>query len=977
MRWDEDKTPRDRHQRPPKLGITGDDRMNKNSMFRIWGKRLAFLLGGLLILVIVLIGTVWAGLQFELGRRVLAGFINEVAATDNFKLHLKGITPGLTSGRIGLESLSVADEEGIWLDGMKIIAEISLTDLVRGRFHFRKVHAGHFVLYRLPRGREQKKEDTPWQKYLDLPDILVNDLDVGMVRLPKGLIKGQKTATGDPEWMDFYIRGTFSSSGGDLASGLNIRRITTTTTDYLNLEATLSGRSADLVVKAEVKEAPGGLLGEILGLPEPRGIDATLQGAGPLTDWKGRLEASVKDTFELQTDLSLAAGEQMVIGAKGGVRAESAIFPEKTAEWTGRRADYNLRVTIDLAGKAPLIGIEDLSVATEKLCLKLNCGLDLAGEKIQGGFTLEALDTSRVSAVTGLGLENGTKVDGRVFGGLWQPELELKGELGPTRYQKISFEKIRFSILVSALDSIFFGTPDAKAEGKLLFSGPALPWPGALPRDLELSFRAATKEKKALKLERLSLDGGWVQVVAMGDLDFKTLRTEARARLEVFDLKKLGLPDRTFSGRAGLEVRVSGGVQGEGLRAELEGQLRDIGGLPREASLLLGQKLDFSGAAEWDGSDLHLESFKAKGLGELSASGRLDPAEHKIDLFWEGRAANPEALVRQYKIKTSPSGNLKGRVTGSLDRPAFEVEAGLGYLEFDGRRFDRPAVRIELSGLPPETGGRLKLTASGQGKKLAVDTGVKISSRLISLQDLKADLPGGGIDGNLKIYIGAGQLAGAARVKFVDLKPLGKLAGMDMAGAADMDLQFSSDKGRQGFKARGRVAGFGLGGLEVKDVTFQASSGDLSRLTAGVARVTVKGLRQGGLDLRRAVIDLSGRSPDAEMKVEAEGNLARPFQIDARGSYTQGDGRDRFLLKRLKGKYDGHTLRLAGPVSFLNGSAGFSFKGLELKVASGVLRARAALRKRRWMPRLAAAICRCRCSARSARSVCPVRFPER
>ncbi|MDY6850507.1 MAG: translocation/assembly module TamB domain-containing protein [Thermodesulfobacteriota bacterium] len=900
--------------------------MTGKNHIKAWAKRLVFILGALALFCALLTGAVLIALQTRAGQRGAAEFVSFAASTDSFRLRLKGLG-GSPPWKIRLDGFSLAGKDGVWLTGEDLEIDWKIRDLFFGRLSFSRVYLKSAVFHRVPQTSEADDDKTFSLEHIAWPNLIITEFVIDRVWSAQPLTGLEKS---------YSLKGNSSFSGLAALIRLEAKGLGESP-DYLGLEANLADSPAVLKVKAGLAESPGGLIGQLLGLPQTASIRASLNGTGPVTGWQGRCAASVSGLASLESSLSLSVGDGVRLQGRGGLRTEQGLLPAKAAEYIGREADFQFNVRFTKTGRVIL---EMLKAETKKARLDLDAEISLAEESLKGSFLLTALDSS-VAAAVGLSLEKEIRLKGLISGDIQTPVVEIETSLGAVSHSGVSVRNADLSARLSPAGPLGSGFAGFLSQGAVTLSGLKLPLAGAGPEELQIRFEAETERLGTVHVRRLEINSDSIRAAVSGDLNFEEMGVTSRAGIEILDLKKLEAIHRTgLSGRVWFDLSLEGGLSGRALEAEVRGRARGLGGLPKQAAALTGKDVDFFGKAAMCGGVIDILELKAAGESDLSVRGKVDLNKNRMALTWSLGLPALSALAAPYDLEVKGSAGLKGDVSGALDSFTARAEVSTQGLVIAGQGFSDLTVRVEASGLPADIQGRFAMTGACRHGNISARAGFAVKPDRIMISGLLVDALGANLAGNLALSLKSGLMDGEARLRAGDLSPFADFLGRKLSGSARLNLKLASRQGKQKAQVQGKLINLRAAEVRASAVTLNLETGDLYSLTGGRAGVEIRAAHWGKLALGEAALSLNGDGQKVFFRTQARGALERPFDLRTEGTMSGNKEFRRLVIKTIDGTYGHYPFHLARPVTLEKKADGLRLKDLDLGLAGGRLQGR-------------------------------------
>ncbi|MGK7866103.1 translocation/assembly module TamB domain-containing protein [Falsiroseomonas sp. E2-1-a20] len=733
---------------------------------RRWPKVLLGLVLVLLLLPPLLVGGALLYANTEGGRARLAGLAESFVPG----LTLEGLT-GPLPGRLAIGRIALADDQGIWLEIDNARLEWDPRALLRREAHINLLSAERLALHRLPPGSPDQPPPEPGGPLLpELPNLPVA---LRLDRLEVARIELGQPVLGEAAILRAEGMALLDAAG--LTTSLDLRAPEGATA--VALQAALRPETGRLSAEIQLRDAAGGPLPRLLGLPDrPLSLDLTLDGP--------------PDSAALT--LRAAAGEGLALDVAGTVRAPDM-----------ERLGADLRGTADASGLmegplAPLAGPLELALDAQRMpdgffdlrALRISglagqvdasgrIAADFATASLRAEAALAGSETFAALLPPGVVGWDGLDLRAAVDGPLTAPRIEATLAARGFRSDQHPLMAVlgatpRLTLRATAPDRIeqvaLTGAAiQAQAEGRV-----------ADTLDLRFAVDLASVEGAAPGLSgALRLTG-----TASGPVADPTLTLDARS-------ERLEMAGQVLEALS-LTARIANPASAPAVNAQAEGRFQ---GLPLA--------LDVRGGPQPDGL-IRLEAATARlGPAELQAEGVLDPATTlfdgaarlavpnlaplsaiagtplagslRLEATLEGREGQQRADIRLTTPRLVASGtelrNIAATVEGSLAALNFAL-TGLvagNEIEARGSLADQPegARRLDLA----------TLRASGQGESIRLTAPARVVFRADGAVQVEQLALTSGRGGNLTV-------AGSWSSARADLRA--NLSLPDLAGLAPL-----------------------------------------------------------------------------------------------------------------------------------------------------------------------------------------------
>ncbi|WP_106473286.1 translocation/assembly module TamB domain-containing protein [Pukyongiella litopenaei] len=215
----------------------------------------------------------------EASGGLLVGMLEDLLSNEHSSIRVIGLE-GALSSRATIEKLTVADDSGVWLSVSDAVLDWNRLALLRGRFSVNALSAGEIRLERLP-------EPAPPDPSLPVPEAQPFSLPELPVAVEIGQLAVPRIALGKPVIglaADLSLDGKLLLADGMLDSTLALARLDKAGDD-LNLTARFDNENRQVTVDLALNEAEGGLVTELLGVPDRPSLRMEVKGQGPVSDF--------------------------------------------------------------------------------------------------------------------------------------------------------------------------------------------------------------------------------------------------------------------------------------------------------------------------------------------------------------------------------------------------------------------------------------------------------------------------------------------------------------------------------------------------------------------------------------------------------------------------------------------------------------------------------------------------------------------
>ena len=870
-------------------------------------------------------------LRTEPGLTILCRLISNSVSGPEFSLTVKGLGSGLPS-RLRLDSFSLADAKGVWLEGENLYVDWAFWSLVKGRVRVDRAGLDKIVIYRqpdFPAGKSEPEDAEATKPFkLDFPDISIGKLEISRLIAERPLA---------PETTEFNVKGFFAASGLSASTQLDVRRIGGVP-DGLSLGASIQGSPPVLTVNVEMKEAAGGVLGSVMGLSPPGAVSLSLKGSGPLVEWSGDLETHIQHVLDFSSHIDLAVKEPLGLKMSGQAEVEKGLAPEEVEGFAGRSLDFDIDLSLENGRK---LTVHKIRALTPKADVSVQAGLDLETMGVEGSFVVTPLDLSYLYELAEVTVETGRPINGIMTGTAGKPLFTVSGELGHA-----SFSSLQADVTARMLDfqpkiSFFDGWDGFISHGKAEVKGFKFFVDGLVPQDMDVEFETGMDGVDRYYITSFNVDGGWEKVGFSAELDINSLDYKTTALVEVNDLNMLApVKDLGASGYGRVEISMHGGFITEKHSANLTGKINNIKGLPKEIGPMLDNGASFNVKSSLHEGSADFDLSASAGESRVLGAGSIDLSKEQLLFEYQLNLAGLDKVLSFYDLKAAEKGTVKGRLSGPLNNPVITANAELDHLGAAGFDFSDLRAETRLSGFSNQL--KIDVNASAKGDSLDFTLGalVKPQASHTDISDFWLDAPGVRTEGDLTVHHKNGMLDGSAVVRAGKIGPLAGFLGIPLNGALDAKVRLASGKSQ---RAEVDVKGkrFVWDDWRVDSISLNGASSDLYALSGLNTSLTVKQVEGPGVKVDSLIGSVQGGLDRMRITLTAGGEAVHKFSLKTMGELHGAGSGDLIKLdiNSLSGKYSDLPFSLASPLSLINDNDSFTLQGLDLRAASGFIKA--------------------------------------
>ncbi|TAY18902.1 filamentous hemagglutinin adherence factor [Rhizobium leguminosarum] len=784
---------------------------------------------------------------------------------------------GLLTGGLRAAEISISDTRGVFAEIHGVAIDWNPLALLTGTFHAKRFEIEAINVLRKPVRTLPSRPQAENSGGFSLPI----KVDVDRIALPD--IKLAAPVAGRA--FALAAEGSLSANGDGGEAVVNVSRHAV---PDARLAADIAFAPAEnrLRLKAQLSEPKGGLLAGFLGLPDSPAVNIDLDGQGPISDWKGKLQAALDG----QQRAAIEARHQITedglhhLDLKGGGDL-SSLLPSAFRPLFAGQTNIDLATTFDNHGK---IDIQTGNIATGSVVIAASGTLDPAGNN-----SLNA---------------------------------NLLGTSGPVDFRwPLAEGEARF--LISGLNLALTG--DAQTA-RLNVSGSldTATLPQANIGNIKL-----TAKSDAFNLAARS---GSVQLrLVAGDTTFTepNLNRAVQGPVTIASPLQISPSGIGFNGTTVESANINGGLNGSYRLADkaLTGNLK-LTISPAALPAAVTSKFDGPISLESQVVGTIPSKFALSNLvlksGTLEAAGNVALDGGMLNADLSGRLPDIGKLIPG----ASGGAGYALRMGGEL--PAISVTANLKApsLEMADRTLGN--LNIDLSALadPKAPQGRIAATGTIDGQPIGINGNVTSQDGKISIPALTADIGGNRLTGNAEFSPSLEPTA-ALTFDFPNVGLLAALGGQKAEGDLEGSLGVSSDGGKIALKLLATGGSIRRDTLAIVKPDIDVTVSDLKALAANgtvkAEEVSAGANRLAGLSLR---FTKQQDHTDFDLDAAYDGN-----PVLAAGNVEAAGGTMHLNLDRFSASPRNIPIELAAPTQVAIGGGAASLDGLTLKTGAGSL----------------------------------------
>ncbi|SDZ02308.1 autotransporter secretion inner membrane protein TamB [Jannaschia faecimaris] len=280
------------------------------------------------VAVATLAAPVFAQDEEDRDRGFIVGLIEDNLAAPGLSVRLEGFE-GALSSTASIESLTVADDQGVWLRLEDVVLDWNRSALLRGRLEVQELSAALIAVERAPLPPEgvAALPDAGASGGFSLPtlpvDVNIESLRAERIELGAPLL-GQQIA--------LSLEASAQLADGSGQAVIEAQRIDDTTGTF-SIAASYTAEGQVLSVDVDVNEAEGGLAATLMQLPGAPAIQLAVKGDGPLDAFAANIALASDGAERL-------AGQVALTGVEGGRQFAVELGGDMTSLFAPRYQEF-------------------------------------------------------------------------------------------------------------------------------------------------------------------------------------------------------------------------------------------------------------------------------------------------------------------------------------------------------------------------------------------------------------------------------------------------------------------------------------------------------------------------------------------------------------------------------------------------------------------------------------------------------------
>ena len=842
---------------------------------RRWLRWPAYGVLGLLVVLLAVFGL----LQTPPAKSWLAHAISEVAsASSGMEAEMHGLR-GFLPFTARIDSFTMADDDGVYLQLENAFVDWSLRALLRGRVRIDELSASRLVLERLPK-MAPREEPRPNPYGVPKAPAPPRWFSLDVLRIDE-LVLGEAVAG---EAMTFQLAGHATTVGDAFELHFAVDRTDVETT-RAQLDIAMTDDDFDMAFELEDET-----IAPVRGQFEAP-LRITLEGAGPASAWQPTLRVSAGgETLMTLAESHLDLGPPLAMSGVVEVNTAHPLLAEAAAEYVDgpARLAYDFSLTPE-----GLLHVESAQLDAPPFSGGVSGDYDIAARRADINARAEHADLRELIPKLQSPAPQPVSVDISAEGPLEALVTDAKAHLSGSQAWSH-----RFTLKLTppfGLQGDFEATPPPEVTPTA--------WAPLLEGGAEGNVDATYGPQGTLALNKLDLRGFGLAVSASGTANIPSSTMDIDATIDVANLSRYAeLAGTPLAGRLTVDAHAAGDNQG--LKAELQLQGDTLTAASAKiASVSLQANV---GAADgWAQGRLHDVVLTASGA--VSGAAYTETPAQDISLNLNAHSPDVQTVTID-GLRVSGPGlvlDAQGQVsaesregTADFTLAAQSLEQALGpfglvargsvnlggTVQFDGKA---PSVTAKVSGEGHDLAGLPMDAEAMVGGQFQLDADVAYANGVADVREFKLDAPNvsANVQGAYAVAASESAMEGSITVK--DLAPFEDVAGMPLGGAVDAAFTLAGPPNSLKLDAQALSDG-----LRVKTVQLE-----MARIDVAVEGLPTK--PAGTADITMAA---DGKELDAQTRFSFEHPRLAVQAVNVRAGENHIEGKGAFNLETSAGE---------------------------------------------------------------------------
>jgi translocation and assembly module TamB len=891
--------------------------------------------GVLVVALLASIAALFAFFQTDAGRSTLAKLITGSLSKDE----TRKVQIGSLSGRIPfdfqLQSLSIMDKRGPWLEVEGIRMQWSPFALLRGSFSIHELAARSVKLTRMPLEGEEVPVKAPSRP--EWPGALLR-LQLGRLEVER-IFLGQELL-GEPAVFTLEAKIGETSPTGEKETLIRLDKLDGEGAS-LRIRGLYRLREDTFALDARFEETRGGLVAGLLGVEGP--LAFSLEGDGPARDVEAVLRAQAGGIGSIQSQVFLKMEEELQVLAKGKVRLDPTLFPEPFPQ-IDEELPFSLAIRIPERG---IWMLDHLGLEGNGLDLEIKAAFHAEKQELEGRYKILIRDLESLRSLFKADLRGSTKVEGHFSGPFLRPRSEVHIEMTDAFLNGAGVSSADAIFQLDLLENLGSRLPRFKIAGRGAIGGLAIEHPDNFPaQNLTWELSSYGIEESRIHVSHflltseghsLRLSGSIDPFGRIGDMEL-SFQSDAPERL----LRMTGL-DLPWLGPTVLNASVHGDLGTLSVRAQFEARSKLLGRhlpgfiLPQEA-VVYGAGITYDQPGVLTVSRLWLEASGAS----LEAQGSFDLDRQSLVASWNTLLPDPALFFSIPNLSPKGSFGWSGDIEGPLSSFKISAKADAKLIEVGGVLLEGVEAGLETIYTPSMQNGDFFLEVFQGENRIKMESDFSLEGPLLHLSEISVAGLESSLAGKATLDLETSEVQGEMRGNVSELSSLLSLLGQEIRGSAKLEATFRIG-GEDQHLAFSLEAGSLAGPFaEARDLQIKSRIEGTMAHMDGFLNLEIREARISELTISSLAFKGKGLMDRASFQLDVSGHYGENFEATSSGTFTLSNNVQRLFLERFQARYGPApatlSLALLDPTSVIHERGALRLEESAFAVGAGSLR---------------------------------------
>ncbi|MEW7009279.1 translocation/assembly module TamB domain-containing protein [Lentilitoribacter sp. EG35] len=858
-------------------------------------------------------------------RSALIKYVEEQISSPSYQIKLNGLDGALSSD-VSLDSITISDADGIWLEISKPKLVWTRSALLRGRLVVDTLKAEKINILRKPLPEEGLP--APESGSFAIPElpvaVLLEDLDLPLVEFGPDVIDLASKVS---------IAGKMILDEGSFDLDLEINRLDEIGGE-LKAIARYEGKAKTLFLDVDLSEPENGIIASLMNIPQKPPLKLKIAGNAPLSELEVVLAFDVANERILDGNANFANVQDGLHVSANLNGPLSKVLPENQRAFFGEQSELKAKFAFLNDGGFRLLN-SNLNSGAVKLLASANMTSDgfLNALKLQGklgsssGERLQLPDDTNKSTIQSATLDINYDATSQ---NIWNGKLNLIDYAS----KDVSIKNVMVDAFGTILTENETKTREISFDVDGLASEIASPDQGlaeAIGRSIKLQFDGDWQSNSPVKISRFNILGETYKLLASGAFFDNTFN--GNVTVEADDLNSFSSVTETNL-NGSVKLAVNGDVLpfSRGFNLTIDGRGEDLKSGSDQVDQLLQGVTELTGKVARGKDGLVVDGLSLKNRQtNVTINGNL--SSEVADLSAQAKIIDINVLDKDSSGQAALDIDLLG------EQSPFNLNVVLGLP--DGRLAKQNVSDLALIFEGQTNGSDLKGQLSSRGTlakhAVSISGHLELDEIAVRLDDFIAQVGQSHIKGRFARNKATGLMQSDLAIKSQDISAIAAFGLIEASGSIDGKFTLNAaNNNTQSASGEFGAAAFRVDALEIASANINFKAQDLLNQPKVDAVVSALGIVVGGIEAKNlsARIDNEGSLTKFELVSELARNSAH---VNTSGSVNQVGDLTEVLIDELELKSNIANAALASQSRITLQSKSIQIEPTKLNVGGGFI----------------------------------------